>query len=989
MAFPAPTLPGQLKSSVVAAPGLLPRFDRKYTLKNNRRRRARVVLGAANSEEASCEAIFGGQKELSGPEKVLQGLSAPARYGACAAIVAGALAGGYAVGSTRNAAVGGAVALGLAGGAAAYALNSSAPRIAAVTVHNAVASCAHPTDLTSEAINSILHKYGVSKQDEAFNAELRDLYDRYVSSVIPPGNEDLKGNEADVITQFKNALGIDDPDAAAVHIEIGRRMFRQRLETGDRDAVTEERRAFQKLVYISNIIFGDASKFLLPWKRVFNITDAQIEVAIRDNAQTLFKSTLSFLGRDLDERQLRNLREEQVKLKLPDEDAADLVRDYARRQIEEMISSALEILKSKGRAKGSSTGVVEELDKILAYNHALIALTQRADKEHFPPGIGPVSVIGGEYDRDRKMDELMLLYRAYLTEALSTGRIEDEKFEALNHLKNIFGLGNRETEQIVLEITTKAYRRRLSQVVSGGDLEAAPSKAAFLQRLCDELHFNPQKASEVHADIYRQKLQQCVADGDLSEEDVAALLRLRVLLCIPQKTVDAAHEDICGRLFQKVVDQALSAGINGYDEQMRASVQKAVRGLRLAEETAVAITSKTVRAMFRIYVKRSKAVENQAEAARELKKMIHFNDKVVTELLADIKGYSSVVSPELPKEEPKKEKDDEFSEKLKMPRQVKDYKPREQIQTEITLKDDLSLRDRTDLYRTYFQYCITGEPVGRQFGMQVRKRVDKTEFLRLKQLREILGLTQEESSVVHISYSEQAFRKKAEVILADGQLSKERMEILNELQKQLELPDESAQKIIKSITKTKISGAIEAALSQGKITIEQIRKLREANVDMDEVISEGVRENVFKKIIDGIFSSGTGDFNEKDVYERIPEDLGMDASKCKKLVQDSAKERLSNTLVQAAAFLRQKNSSGVVSSLNNLLACDKALPAEPLSWSIEEEVADFFCIYLKGNPPKENIDRLQYLLGIDESTALSLKDSGAFSLGAEEEEFVF
>lgn len=54
------------------------------------------------------------------------------------------------------------------------------------------------------------------------------------------------------------------------------------------------------------------------------------------------------------------------------------------------------------------------------------------------------------------------------------------------------------------------------------------------------------------AEIYRQKLEQCVADGTLDDEDVKALLRLRVLLCIAQETVDRAHAEICGRLFTKV-----------------------------------------------------------------------------------------------------------------------------------------------------------------------------------------------------------------------------------------------------------------------------------------------------------------------------------------------------------------------------------------------------------------------------------------------------
>ncbi|KAJ0970018.1 hypothetical protein J5N97_022895 [Dioscorea zingiberensis] len=112
----------------------------------------------------------------------------------------------------------------------------------------------------------------------------------------------------------------------------------------------------------------------------------------------------------------------------------------------------------------------------------------------------------------------------------------------LNQLKNIFGLGNREAKAIMVDITSKVYRRRLSQAFSGGELDAAPSKASFLQNICDALHFDPHKASEIHEGtrIYRQKLQQCVAKGELNEEDVSSLLRLRVLLCIPQQVVEVS-----------------------------------------------------------------------------------------------------------------------------------------------------------------------------------------------------------------------------------------------------------------------------------------------------------------------------------------------------------------------------------------------------------------------------------------------------------------
>lgn len=43
---------------------------------------------------------------------------------------------------------------------------------------------------------------------------------RYVSAVLPASTEELRGDEVDTIIKFKNALGIDDPDAADMHMEV-------------------------------------------------------------------------------------------------------------------------------------------------------------------------------------------------------------------------------------------------------------------------------------------------------------------------------------------------------------------------------------------------------------------------------------------------------------------------------------------------------------------------------------------------------------------------------------------------------------------------------------------------------------------------------------------------------------------------------------------------------------------------------------------------
>ena len=80
-----------------------------------------------------------------------------------------------------------------------------------------------------------------------------------------------------------------------------------------------------------------------------------------------------------------------------------------------------------------------------------------------------------------------------------------------------------------------------------------------------------------------------------------------------------------------------------------------------------------------------------------------------------------------------------------------------------------------------------------------------------------------------------------------------------------------------------------------------------------------------------------------------------------------------------------------ISSLNDLLACDKAVPAQPLSWEVPEELADLYTIYMKSDPTPEKLSRLQYLLGISDSTAAALQEMGDTLLNstAEEEKFVF
>lgn len=879
-------------------------------------------------------------------------------------------------------------------------LNLARKDVAAADLYNTAVGLSDPRQLHKEKVREIAQRNGVSVDDERFMAELKGLYEKFVLSVIPPGNEPLTGNEAATIAQFKDLLGLEDDDAASAHIEVGRKVFRQRLETGSKESASEERQTFQKLVYVSSLVFGEKAKFLLPWKRLFKITDSQVDVAIRNNAQQLFQDRLSQTKAEPNAALLQDLRRFQLQIKLSDEIAADLFRAEARKKVESFIESALEILKARTRVKDIRK-VIASLDEIRAYNAALAELSQQFAEGEIVPGVGPVSVFGGGFDEGRQMDDLKLLFRTYVTEALNADRLEESQTQAFGELRNVFGMGKKEAEDVAEEVTAKVYRKRLAVGVTSGELDAASSKAEYLQVLCDKLAFDPEKAAQIHEEIYRQKLQQCLQDNELSDADVAALLRLRVLLCVPKAAVDKAHAEICGGIFAKIVDDAIGAGVEGYDAGVKATVQNAVKGLRLPQSAALEIAAKAVKSIFLTYIKRARSTMGRSEAARELKKMILFSNLTVSQLLDDIKGEKRIeeAKPEeeevVEVEQPEEQLYDDEVPMMQSMRKVKDKQLEGKAQKEISVKDELDLRERLDLYRTFLLFCLQGDTSGMPMGMSLVVKKDASDFVRLRQLGDILGLSPVEIASVHQGLGEQTFRAQAQTLLSDGQLSKARAEQLKGLQKQLGLPDAVAQKVIQSITSTKMAGAIDQAVKQGRLSVDDIKQLRESGVNIESMVSKTVRTQMFKKLVEQNLSKGTGEFDEKEIFELLPKDLSLEEEAAKRIAKEIARERVRSSLIQSVSLLRQKKPQAVVGVLNDLIACDKVdRTPEPLKWAVKEELLDLYSLFLAKNDRfSENAVRLRELLDIEESTAASLAEmvsSGGFSLEtAAEENFVF
>ena len=168
---------------------------------------------------------------------------------------------------------------------------------------------------------------------------------------------------------------------------------------------------FQRLIYVSTQVFGDRqAAFLLPWSRVFGLTDAQVFVAKRDNARALFKAHIDALGGELraDRDFLVGLKARQAEVRLSDEEAEALVREAARAKVEACLGRAIEASKRRTRARDNSD-VLREMAAALAFNRGLAALA--ADAEVIR-GVGATSVAGSAWEAaEGRSRDLRDIYR--------------------------------------------------------------------------------------------------------------------------------------------------------------------------------------------------------------------------------------------------------------------------------------------------------------------------------------------------------------------------------------------------------------------------------------------------------------------------------------------------------------------------------------------------------------------------------------------------
>jgi len=655
----------------------------------------------------------------------------------------------------------------------------------------------------------------------------------------------------------------------------------------------------------------------------------------------------------------------------------------------------------------------------------------------------------------RSLINCLLFCRVYLEERLfRDGVFSDTLASDAKDLRFLLGMGPKEAESIENDVKEKTYKNLLREAVTSGALDAAASKAEMLGELVEKVQWDGEAALALHESLYRQKLSSFLEKSHITNEEDAELARLQKILCVPNEVRNSIHKELCGEIFSKTVSNALAAGVDRFSFDDREDIKRSLEAVKLSREAAKEIVDDVARKYLLKYISTSRSQKDRISAAKEVKKMAFFSNLVLAPVVDDLKTEEdrkkeaeaaaqqkeleeimAKAKAEAAKEEAKKEEVEEEA-KEEEPKGFFDASPTMEIkedkeeeeespapkslekaetaaaaradgekadedgavmksQKEITLAKDMDLQDRVDVYRNYLMYCMTGDVIQGPMGVQMVAERDESEFARLSQLGDLLGLNQMDVMKVHQDLAEQAFKGQVEQYMAGGVLTPEKAEALEQLREKMGLPKETADKVIKGFQNKKLISSMQAAKAQGNLTLDRILELKDAGVDPTSVVNSDMLQQLYRQEIASKLGDGTGSFDAEKLLTEVPKELGIDSDKAARVAKSLAADKRRTTLVQAVSFLRQKKTKDTVESLNNLMSCRLADPeSPPEKWNEAEEIADLYSLYCVKEKDETKRAGVQSALGLSDDEATNLKsmaDSGEFKLGqdAEEEQAFF
>lgn len=155
-----------------------------------------------------------------------------------------------------------------------------------------------------------------------------------------------------------------------------------------------------------------------------------------------------------------------------------------------------------------------------------------------------------------------------------------------------------------------------------------------------QVRFSAESAVELHKQLYRAKLASLVEKGRLTPADRQDLQRITRILCLPEDIARKVERETCGRVLDTVLTEIFLAGAKPVPEVEMARVEAVVRELGIERDAAVEALAGAARERMRGYVTQAqKDRGDQRESVGHLKKLVQFNQAVVTPLLWRLKGH--------------------------------------------------------------------------------------------------------------------------------------------------------------------------------------------------------------------------------------------------------------------------------------------------------------------------------------------------------------
>ena len=411
-----------------------------------------------------------------------------------------------------------------------------------------------------------------------------------MQALIPPGNITLSGDEHVKAREFLDAVGLPDEEAAPVHIDVGRSLFRQNIESSDREGQVDGVKAFQKLVYVSSQLFGEfKSGHLTPWTARFDVTPESVYVARRNGARMIFEGRLhgehgGIIPADADA--LRTLAEVQNTVGLSDDACAKLVSELLAADTEATMEAALKANKTRGDGAAQQAGAMTALDELLARSRQLEELGDAGTL----PGVGALTIKGTKFAHGHN-NELVDLYTTYLKAKMAAAdtSLSEGLQRDLAAIGRILALPESRLEESRAQIINDAYSKLLRDAVKSGRMDASESPASVLNELITRVGMPGEAALAMHETFYQAKLRDCLADKKIDDADAKALERTARLLCLSSDIVERNDLALKGDVMRTAARIAMAFDLETFGAEEAQTVARTKSDLRLTPAQALGI----------------------------------------------------------------------------------------------------------------------------------------------------------------------------------------------------------------------------------------------------------------------------------------------------------------------------------------------------------------------------------------------------------------